>query len=152
MMTRWQEDALIARIRATKAQQITTPEENDTMTEVYDKFDAAFRHMQAACLILEGQNVGRIALKYGHACTAFVQVWGAPMQTGRAGGGGYDRATAAIEAAARKLQPEQVNAERRLEREAMLRLCTAFGPEARDGIAWASRLEAAGFTVANVLA
>ena len=71
------------------------------MKDIYDKFDAATRDMTAQALLMDGKAVGRIVIKFGAAATAYVQIWGAPMATGRATGYGYDKASAAVMAAIR---------------------------------------------------
>lgn len=119
------------------------------MNDIYSKFDAATREVTAQALLFNGQPVGRIVIKYGNAATAFVQIWGAPMATARATGYGYDKASAAVMDAIGKL------AETPDERDAIA--CQAFerikriASDWKGGTRYASALEAAGFTIANVI-
>ena len=66
---------------------------------VYEQFDAAFGSVAAYTLHRGGRFIGRIAFKYpadgAGRLQCFAQVWGGPMTRATAGGGGYDKATAA---------------------------------------------------------
>jgi hypothetical protein len=79
--------------------------------------------------------------------TAYVQVWGFAMAIGRAGGGGYDRTTAAVEQAMAKISQDD---SKDAEAIAILERFQAAmaGP---GGKRWNQRLEDAGFTVALVI-
>jgi hypothetical protein len=77
-----------------------------TMSDIYDQHAAAFRNVSAWVILDDtGKPVARVATKHGNAVTAYVHLFGLSMVKGRAGGGGYDRMTAAIQDAARKLVP-----------------------------------------------
>jgi hypothetical protein len=117
----------------------------ETTMDVYEKFDAAFRGISAYAILRDGKPVGRVAIKHGGRCTVYLQAWGAPMVTAYAGGGGYDRATAAMEKAASLLACDVDAAWPAVQavKDAIL--------SGRDGYRWTSRLEAAGFTIANVI-
>jgi hypothetical protein len=118
------------------------------MTDIYEKFDAAFRHISAFAILKNGKHVANVTLKHGNAVTAFVHWIGLEMTTGRAGGGGYDRASAAVAAAARKTKggdapkPCQLNADHFI----------GVLIDKTDSNRWQSALEAEGYTVANVIA
>lgn len=120
------------------------------MTQVYDQFDRAFANVSAFGLLFGGDNVGRVVFKHGAATTAFVQLWSAEMKKGRAGGGGYDKTSAAFDAAASKLDcpnPDHTKSGAR----AHAAIVRALAPEL-DGRSWSSRLEAEGFQIVNVIA
>jgi hypothetical protein len=117
------------------------------MAQVYDRFDAATRNISAYAFLLDGKPAGRVVLKHGNAVTAFFQVWGAEMATGRAGGGGYDRGTAAVLGAVAKLPTEVAHDPHASE--ALRRIRDAFA-KGRDGSRWTSTIEDAGFVLANV--
>ena len=119
------------------------------MTLAYDAFDKATRHFEAYAILLNGKAVGRVVIKYGNAATAFVQVWGAEMVIGRATGYGYDKATAAVEAAATKLRKFSPYEE--AGRKAIACFDRAFADKGAGGARWPSRLEAEGLTICNVI-
>lgn len=118
------------------------------MTNIYEDFDRAFAKVAAFGLILDGENVGRIAFKHGGAVTAYVQIWGIEMTKGRAGGGGYDRSTAAFHNALAKIDTKDATPSK-LALRALDRLRGSLGDEGRT---WKNALESAGFTVASVIA
>jgi hypothetical protein len=119
-------------------------------TNIYEQFDKATKDTTAVVLILDGQAIGRIVIKYGSAATAYVHIWGTTMQKGRATGYGYDKATAAVTAAVVNIAKAgtiagQCGSDADL-RKALGALFTAF--EKDDGRSWDARLRDAGFTVA----
>lgn len=71
-----------------------------TTEAIYKKFDRATRSIEAWLICKDGVNLGRVVLKHGDQVTSFVQAWGCDMQSGWARGGGYDRSSAAVQAAA----------------------------------------------------
>lgn len=121
------------------------------MSKIYDRFDSATSNLSAVGIVRDGHAVGRIVIKFGAAATAYVQIWGAAMVSGRAGGGGYDKATAAVADAVRKLSVDQVDERRGIERAAMERLCEAFADNGAGGTRWMNRLEDRGFVLVNVI-
>jgi len=121
------------------------------MTDIYTQFDKATVSLTAAALVLDGEAVGRVVVKYGAAATAYVQVWGAAMAKGRATGYGYDKTTAAIADAVRHLILASVSAGDTQAHDAMTRVLSAFADGGAGGERWDTRLRAAGFTVCNVI-
>ncbi len=125
--------------------------------DIYQKFDRAFAHVEAHVIIgSKGDVVAKIAFKRGNAVTAFVHWYGLTMEFGVAQGGGYDRASAACDAAARKLkaQLKALAAESGKDYEAALLGYETDGLAAflaalddRDGARWSDRLYRAGFKV-----
>jgi hypothetical protein len=73
------------------------------MTKIYDQHDAAFKSVSAYVVLKDGKVVAKVAFKFGGAVTAYVHWIGTEMQRGQAGGGGYDRQSAAVAKAADKL-------------------------------------------------
>lgn len=75
---------------------------------IYNQFDAAFAHV-AAYVVLDKRNgecVAKVAIKRGASglrTTAFVHWLGAPMAKGIANGGGYDKDSASVASAARRI-------------------------------------------------
>ena len=118
------------------------------MTKIYDQFDKATSNTTAVALIYAGRVAGRIVIKFGAAATAYVQIWGVEMTNGRATGGGYDKATAAVEAAVAKGKGlsagDNISAAN-----ALWALRSAF--DGADGRGWEQRLETCGFTIARVI-
>jgi len=116
------------------------------MTNVYDQHAAAFRSVSAYIVTRGDKVVAKVAFKFGDAVTAYVHWLGVEMTRGQAGGGGYDRQSAAVAAAARKI-PEApyvttADAEERGNRDAFLKAARADG-----GQHWDGALRAAGFCV-----
>lgn len=121
-----------------------------TSEATYGAFDRAFANVSASCIMEDGQAVGRICFKRGNSVTCFFQLWGSDMMSGRAGGGGYDRDSAALERAAEKLRKAEaprdpVQASRR-----ELVIAALLDPR-NDGRKWDQRLERIGFTVSTVI-
>lgn len=117
---------------------------------VFEQFDAAFGRVSAFTLHRDGRFIGRIAFKYpsdgAGRPQCFAQVWGGPMTRATAGGGGYDKATAAAYRAVHSLRYEG-------------RDPTTFDDVAAAQLAlssdgghrWQAQLEAGGFTVCHAI-
>jgi hypothetical protein len=71
---------------------------------IYEKHDATFANVDAYVICKGGERVATIAVKYGARVTAYVHWIGLEMVQGFAGGGGYDRVSAAIGHAVSKIQ------------------------------------------------
>lgn len=111
------------------------------------EFDRLFANQSAYVIAVDGFTVGRIVFRFGMAATVYVQLWGSDMVKGRAGGGGYDKQTMAIEFACeklRKLSPDDFNNDAALGNS--LKFISAI-KNAPDGTEWRHRLEKAGFTI-----
>lgn len=117
--------------------------------DIYEKFDKATAQFEACALLREGKPVGRVVIKYGNAATAFVQIWGAPMATGRATGYGYDKGSAAVMAAIDNLtvQPDRCDEEATAAFAAIIAAAQSWD----GGTRWRNVLKAAGFTIAGVI-
>lgn len=76
--------------------------------KIYREFDAAFSHV-AAYVVIDPKNgacVAKVAIKRGSSglrTTAFVHWLGVPMVKGIANGGGYDKDSASVASAARRI-------------------------------------------------
>lgn len=110
---------------------------------VYDVHDAAFGKVTAAVVLCDGRHVAKVTMKHGNAVSAFVHWIGTEMTTGRAGGGGYDRATAAVEAAAMKGYKACSDGDAHRFWDALI---------VEDGRRWDRRLEDAGYAVLFAIA
>lgn len=77
------------------------------MTTIYEKHEKAFNLIRAGALVVNGQQVGKLSFKYpvrGEGrVTCFLHLHGYAMVSGTASGYGYDKTTAAFEAACKKL-------------------------------------------------
>lgn len=118
------------------------------MTDIYSKHDKAFNKVSAYVVVKDGQRVATVALKFGGAVTAYVHWIGLEMTFGIAGGGGYDRQSAAVAYAARKaieahrhdaLEPITATTEARA---AFFKACERDG-----GPRWDDAVRDAGFSV-----
>lgn len=121
------------------------------MASIYEQHRSAFDSVDAAVVVKDGARVATIAFKYGAAVTVYVHWVGLEMVRGRAGGGGYDRRTAACADAARKLAMDSGayddgtphhSAEERASFDAFKAALQLDG-----GWGWDRALEDAGFTV-----
>lgn len=82
------------------------------MTSIYDQHDAAFRRVSAYVICSkEGEKLATISLKFpadgAGRLYAYVHWIGVPMVRGFAGGYGYDKRTAAVVNAQRKIMARE---------------------------------------------
>lgn len=79
------------------------------MSDIYRLHDAAFAQVAAYVVLLNGEKVASVALKFPRdgagRLFAYVHWTGTEMVRAYAGGGGYDKRSAAIASAVRKLAP-----------------------------------------------
>lgn len=116
----------------------------------YAFFDRAFANISAYAILKDGKPVGRVVIKYGAGVTAYVQAWLQPMARGQARGGGYDRATAAVQAAAAKLSPDMEYPREGRDPSELAAIKAAL-TAGNGGTRWQSLLEDAGYTLALVV-
>lgn len=120
------------------------------MPDIYDQHKAAFANVWAYVIARNGKKVATIAFKYPRdgagRLYAYVHWLGVPMVRGFAQGYGYDKNSAAVANATKKLAFPDVNVDGHFEG---IEDQTAFidALNADDGPYWNNRLEAAGFTV-----
>lgn len=118
------------------------------MTDIYDQHSAAFNNVAAYVIMRGGYCCAKIAIKFPRdgagRLYAYVHWHGATMVRGYAGGGGYDKRSAAIANAAAKLAPA-IKAGDGLSPEWFPAFVTAIGKD--DGNTWHNNLLAAGFEV-----
>lgn len=117
------------------------------MTKVYDQFDRATANILAVAILLDGAAVGRVVIKFGASATAFVHLTGSEMSTARAGGGGYDKASAAVRGAIEKLDETIADTKRA----ALISGLKAAEKAEGGGADWTTVFARAGFTIANVI-
>lgn len=77
------------------------------MTNIYEKHDKAFKLVSAGALVVNGVQKGTIAFKFpkdgAGRLSCYLHLHGHQMVVGAAGGFGYDKKSAALEAACRAL-------------------------------------------------
>lgn len=118
---------------------------------VYRQHYAAFSKVSAYVILHNGERVATVAIKYPRdgagRLYAYVHYVGVPMVRAFAGGFGYDKRTAAVRSAVRKIDPAQMVEDHwKKEREA----CEAFTRvmrDAPDGQIWSCTLQDAGYNV-----
>jgi hypothetical protein len=75
-------------------------------TNIYDQHRAAFSNVSAYVVLKDGKRVASVAFKFPRdgagRLYCYLHIFGAPMARGYAGGYGYDKRSAACEAAAAK--------------------------------------------------
>jgi hypothetical protein len=69
------------------------------MPDIYEQHERAFPAVAAFVIAKDGKRVATIAIKHGGRVWAYVHWIGCTMTRGSAGGGGYDRTSAAIASA-----------------------------------------------------
>lgn len=125
------------------------------MTDIYEQHRAAFAKVSAYVILKDGERVATIAFKFGNAVTAYVHWIGLEMTRGTAGGGGYDRQSAACLNAANKLvaycqaRPSRKYGEQDYQRAVAAGLDSFLNTFDRGerGAGWERALRDAGFTV-----
>jgi hypothetical protein len=119
------------------------------MSDIYDQHRAAFANVSAYVVLKDGERVASIAFKFGTTVTAYVHWFGVEMVRGRAGGGGYDRQSAAIADACRKISLSDREDKHRDDLGAPVTDRAEFvdASHDRDGRHWDQRLRDAGFVV-----
>jgi hypothetical protein len=82
------------------------------LTQIYDQHAAAFRQVSAFVIAKNGERVATVAIKFpkdgAGRLYAYVHWAGAQMERGSAGGYGYDKRSAAVAAALRKINPATI--------------------------------------------
>lgn len=77
------------------------------MTDIYEQHDKAFSQVSAYVILKDGARVATVAFKFpkdgAGRLYAYVHWFGTQMVRGYAGGYGYDKRSAAVAEAARKL-------------------------------------------------
>lgn len=116
---------------------------------IYQQFDAAFSHVAAYVVIdpTNGACVAKVALKRaasGLRTTAYVHWIGIPMVRGVANGGGYDKDSASVASAARRI-PDDIAGRDDGMHMARAKFIDAAGAD--GGKRWDDAVRAAGFTV-----
>lgn len=113
------------------------------MPDIYDQHRAAFAKVSAYVVIDEkGQRVASVAFKFGNAVTCYLHIFGVQMVKATAGGGGYDRQSAAVAKAA-----DKVNAQEAHSAHVALVERITFAVRKHDGCGWERLLRDAGLTV-----
>ncbi|MGU3656792.1 hypothetical protein [Methylobacterium fujisawaense] len=120
---------------------------------IYDQHAAAFARVSAFVVLDKGERVATVALKFpadgAGRLFAYVHWLGAPMVRAFAGGGGYDKRSAAVSAAACKIDMSDREDLHRDDEGAPVTPRATFiqALTGRDGQDWTRKLEDAGFVV-----
>lgn len=114
------------------------------MTDIYEQHQAAFKNVQAYVITLGNERIATVAFKRGNAITCYFHLFGLQMERGRAGGGGYDRNSAAFYDAANKVK---VKDGARPEDAHRLELFKKAAKDGNGGSHWDRALREAGFNV-----
>ena len=116
------------------------------MTDIYEQHEKAFAGVSAFVILHNGERVATIAFRHpnrGMRLWVYMHWLGIEMVRGHADGGGYDKHSAAVDAAARKLKSLDAAGDVATgEFFAFLAAC-----HDSDGRRWDNRLRDAGFTV-----
>jgi len=120
------------------------------MSDIYRQHVVTFATVNAYVILSAGQPVATVAVKHGTAVTAYVHVKGLEMVRARAGGGGYDRESAAVADAIGKVTAKPCN---NPEDWAVAHTLTQLRETVRDMDArhWQQVLQAAGFRVVQAV-
>jgi len=130
------------------------------MTNIYDQHRAAFAAVSAFVVLdQDGKRVATVAIKFPRdgagRLYAYVHVMGTEMARGWAGGGGYDKRTAAVCSAIRSIKPSVARTEPHYQNAEYIALADAVNSTAAsfraavtdNGTDWTRGLEDAGYTV-----
>lgn len=116
------------------------------MPDIYDQHRAAFAKVSAFVVLKDGERVATVAFKHPQdgagRLYAYVHYFGTAMVRGFASGGGYDKCSAACNAAARKIKPGTTPDTLQIDKGPFVAALLAD-----DGAYWHQHLERAGFKV-----
>ena len=126
------------------------------MTSIYDQYRASFAQVSGYVVARDGERVATIGIKFPRdgagRLYAYAHWIGVPMVRGFAGGYGYDKVSAALASAARRIPdldmgtyPDGTPYHDSATREAFAKFREAIGRD--SGSAWERELRDAGFTV-----
>lgn len=124
--------------------------------KIYDQHDAAFRQVSAYVVLKDGEPVARVALKFpadgAGRLYAYVHWLECEMVRDFAGGYGYDKRTAAFEAAALKIDATG-DRHRQMHDDGTLEHLADFKTacQLHSGYDWTRALEQVGFRVVQAV-
>ena len=126
-----------------------------TMPPIYAQHKAAFPNVSAYVIAKDGERIATIAIKYpsgsGLRLYTYVHFLGMPMVRAFAGGGGYDKVSAAIQRAGELIAPEYFTDENKPTTWATAKSeCEAFRAalvDCPDGGDWDGFLRTKGYAV-----
>lgn len=121
------------------------------MSDIYDQHKAAFSNVSAFVITKGTDRVATVAIKFPRdgagRLYAYVHFFGMPMVRGFAGGYGYDKRTAAVEDAMKKIDPQYFAADHWKESREECEKFVAAVSKARDGTDWTDMFRNAGYAV-----
>jgi hypothetical protein len=119
-------------------------------TNIYHQHVVAFSRVSAFVILKDGEMVGTVAIKFPRdgagRLYAYVHFLGAEMVRGYVGGYGYDKRSAAVNDAMKKIDPAQFSPDLDKNRAD----CEAFRAavlDSKDGTDWADAFRKAGYDV-----
>jgi len=119
------------------------------MSDIYEQHTAAFANVSAYVIMRDGSRVATIAFKFPRdgagRLYAYVHWLGFPMVRGWAGGGGYDKRSAAVASAAKLIKAPDVEWTGLEHHPQLPAFIAAIAKD--DGMEWHNNLRAAGFDV-----
>lgn len=114
---------------------------------VYDQHKSSFPNVSAYVVVDKlGNRVASVAIKFNTVLYAYVHVFGGPMTRGSAGGGGYDKTSAAVLHAVSKIKREDYG-----DFEQFRDHADAFKRMVDCGYGWERQLTDAGYRVYQVV-
>lgn len=120
------------------------------MSNIYDQHKAAFSNVSAYVILKDGERVATVAIKYPSRgegrLWAYLHVIGLPMVRSYAAGCGYDKRSAAVASAARKVEASK-GEYATAEDATLAQFWNDLSPSLDKGHEWTRALELAGFTV-----
>jgi hypothetical protein len=124
---------------------------DQSMSNIYDQHQAAFRNVSAYVILKNGERVATIAFKWprGERLYAYVHWIGVEMTRGHANGGGYDKRSAAVASAVNKMGVNTRVEPLGDEMSAHVDFMRATSRD--DGHEWHNRLRNAGFDVVQAV-
>ena len=121
------------------------------MSNVYDQHRAAFANVSAYVILENGEHVGTVAFKYPRdgagRLYCYFHAYGTQMVRGYAGGGGYDKHSAAAQSAASRIDISDATQTPRI----WPRLEKLRAAIKDQGHHWDHDLREAGFTVVQAV-
>ena len=121
------------------------------MSDIFKQYDAAFAKVSAYVIVMDGEKVATISFKFpkdgAGRLYVYVHWLGTEMIRGHAGGYGYDKRSASLADAARKLykRPDYEENTRKYAIQSLSNFIYAIKKD--DGHSWEDNLRDAGFTV-----
>lgn len=120
-------------------------------TKIYDQHRAAFANVSAYVITRGKERIASVAFKFPRdgagRLYAYVRFFGMPMVRGYVGGYGYDKCTAAVEDAIKKIDPLYFTDDHWKASKKQCMKFVATIEDSKDGTHWEDSFRNAGYTV-----